>query len=130
MTGLYESLSVDKFSVASYVIGLGLIIFTIILGYFWQASQESETSVRPKAAEPYGSYLQSLNRTNDRDKPETEWLNMGYWKVCRLSMVERNSAFPRRVSRTLWFSPKHVKVRTVVTRSLFPLLTKVFKLLP
>lgn len=64
---------------------------------------------KPGHSEPYGSFHLGLNVRPgmDRSPPQTEWLNMGYWKVprpevfsraiktCRLShtLVQNSSTF-------------------------------------
>lgn len=50
-----------------------LVVFVLILQYATRASRD-----------PYGSFHLSLNATNPTEEahPPTEWLNMGYWKVC------------------------------------------------
>ncbi|CAE6429558.1 unnamed protein product [Rhizoctonia solani] len=66
-----------ELSFISYTIVLGGILLASSLIYYRQTSQSSQ---RGKAREPYGDYLRSLNETDNIEKTETEWLNMGYWK--------------------------------------------------
>ncbi|EUC53875.1 methyltransferase domain protein [Rhizoctonia solani AG-3 Rhs1AP] len=66
-----------ELSFIGYTLGLGVILLASTLIYFRQTSKSSE---QKKAKELYGDYLRSLNETANKDKAETEWLNMGYWK--------------------------------------------------
>ncbi|KAH7345146.1 hypothetical protein B0J17DRAFT_638570 [Rhizoctonia solani] len=66
-----------ELSLIWYTTGLGAILLASGLIY---SRQVSRSSGQRKAREPYGGYLRSINETPSRDKAETEWLNMGYWK--------------------------------------------------
>lgn len=62
---------------------LGLVAFATLV-YYWRTAEQAST--RPKAAEPYGDYHKSLNTSQKTNGQETEWLNMGYWKVGTLAL--------------------------------------------
>jgi len=45
--------------------------------------------IRPKLGDPYGMFHTELNASDSPDEHEqTEWLNMGYWKVSHVSFVK------------------------------------------
>lgn len=40
-----------------------------------------------KRTEPYGLYHKKLNRRKDGGPATTQWMNVGYWKVRRITPV-------------------------------------------
>lgn len=68
-------------AVSSWLLPLLIAAFTAAILF---AIQSRRTSVK----DPYGSFHLGLNADGSPDdKPSTEWLNMGYWKVRRPSEV-------------------------------------------
>jgi len=60
-------------------------LLALILYFKTRSSLNSRST--STAHDPYGLFHLSLNKLPDEDPnapPKTEWLNMGYWKVCRV----------------------------------------------
>jgi hypothetical protein len=65
-------------TVNMYILILILVILTLLHVYFSR-----------QASDPYGSFHVPFNKIpGGPDPPRTEWLNMGFWKVQRITIAD------------------------------------------